>query len=221
MLIRNFEIHAPPSPTRYSGHPSTIDIMLSTTRLPIESITTTDDLGSDHLPVLVKLPLNPTRDFNKSKCYTKANWVKYKRFLNQRINNKDFQFPDDFECNDIDTRIEKLTKIVNHAADSSIPMVRIQPQKPAMTNRIRLLIQRRRTIKRQLDRTGHRLLRIMYRNVFELIKRASSAKTTFSKSTSKLSNPTITTIRNYGQSPEYLEEEMLVYLTLSTKGSFL
>lgn len=143
MLIRNFEIHAPPSPTRYSGHPSTIDIMLSTTRLPIESITTTDDLGSDHLPVLVKLPLNPTRDFNKSKCYTKANWVKYKRFLNQRINNKDFQFPDDFECNDIDTR------------------------------------------------------------------------------TSKLSNPTITTIRNYGQSPEYLEEEMLVYLTLSTKGSFL
>lgn len=175
MLRQDFEIFYPYSPTYYPGEgrtPSTLDIALSTTSTPIESITVLNDLGSDHFPVLVKIGANcPTKEYNKIRCYSKANWDKFTRHLNQHTNIHEFRFLDTPSKAGIDQRITRLTYILNEAAKISVPVVEIQPQRPVLDREIKELIKQRKATKRQLVRTGHRLVRIMYNNVKQLIER--------------------------------------------------
>lgn len=147
MMIRNFKIFAPPSPTHYPGkdrQPSVLDILLSTTQLPVDSIHTSDDLGSDHLLILVQIQCEPsTKAFNKVKCFRKANWNKFKQILNRNIDLNQYKLSSNHTTDDIDDRIEHLTQVLNHAADSSVPTIRISPQKPGMTNQIEIFIRQR------------------------------------------------------------------------------
>lgn len=175
MLHNEFEIYYPHSPTYFPGYnrtPSTLDIALSTSSVSMESITTTEDLASDHLPVLVSLSFDcTTKEYNTTRCYSKANWMRFARYINRHINIRDFESSSLTTRESIDECIVELTKIVNRAAEISIPLVKKRPQHTVLPKNIKRLIMQRKSTKRYLDRTGHRLVRNMYNNVKALVER--------------------------------------------------
>lgn len=175
MLRQNFEIHFPTQPTYYPGNgriPSTLDIVLSSTPIQFEPIQICEDLGSDHLPIILKFLEAPSsQDFQTVKCYSKTDWNRFRTQLNRGINIKEYQFPTQFCTIDVDERICKLVETLNIAASNCTPTIRVQPQKPYFNAQIKQLVQQRRAINRSLQRTDHPLLKIMYRNVKHLIER--------------------------------------------------
>lgn len=167
LCVGNFEIHYPAAPTYYPSSnrtPSTLDIMLSTTDIVHEPLQVADDLGSDHYPIIATIYSHPTTNANFASYlnFNKADWDKYRRLLNQSIDLKYFQLPSSCSTSDIDHRIESLTHIMMNAASASVPRKRSQKQLPLMTQTIRELIQRRRSLKRRLDRGGDQQVRDEY-----------------------------------------------------------
>lgn len=169
MMRSNFEVHYPPSPTYYPGgsrSPSTLDIVLSTTNIQFEPVQVAADLGSDHLPILLQVHESiQTQIYNEVQCFSRAHWIRFKQSLNRQIDINYFRLNGPFTTADIDARVEKITEIMNNAANSAVPRVKIHAQRTVLNGEIRTLISQRRAARRELDRTGHPLVRQMYRNV--------------------------------------------------------
>lgn len=160
-----FEIFHPPNPTYYPGGnrtPSILDVMLSTTHLDIEPLVNLPDLGSDHLPFLARIMSRPKTSVNTFPCFNKADWNKYRTYLNRHIDLNDFRLSASSSTQDIDNCISKFTEILNNAVKVSVPRKRKKPQDRVMTDEIRQLIKRREAAKRRLIRNGHRHLRDEY-----------------------------------------------------------
>lgn len=94
MSIRNFVVHHSQTPTYFPPqsralHPSTIDLVLTNNLHSISTITTSNELTSDHLPILFTIDC-----FEIPKCATKlnyrydlANWQQFQRILNETVRN--------------------------------------------------------------------------------------------------------------------------------------
>ena len=97
MMRTNFEVHYPPSPTYFpsgSRVPAALNTVISTTSLQFEPVKVLDDLGSDHLPILVEfLEIPQTIAYNMVPCFAKANWNRFKQHLNRRIDINYFMLP--------------------------------------------------------------------------------------------------------------------------------
>ena len=114
------------------------------------STTVGDDVGSDHLPLIVELDcpiaLNSAR---KSCCFSKADWNCFQHICNQRIHLPDFQFCPDTTLDDVDQRISVLRQILQEATQMSVPRFHRRHQESQMTPELASLIQQRRAKKRQ------------------------------------------------------------------------
>lgn len=226
MLRHNFEIYFPPHPTFHPGNgkiPATLDIVISTISKPFEPIQNCEDLGSDHGPILLKfLEVPSVRDTQTVRCYSKTDWEKFKRQLNSIINIKDFQFPHDLTTTDIDERIAKLVEALEEATSNCTPTKEVRRQGPALNNEIKQLIQQRRLVKRNLDRTGHPLLRTMYQNVKQLIENLCNTKynTMFQKQLERFM-PNFENNRKVWQMSRVLKGKKNALPFLKQKDSFL
>ena len=130
MRKRNFIVHFPDSPTYFPPqanrtNPSTIDLFLSNGLNDILNTKTVNDLSSDHLPVTFQLELFNTFKsvIPQNKCYHRADWSKFKSYLNEnidlltvtsRLNTKE----------DIDVSVEELVNLIKKAEALSVPLIK-------------------------------------------------------------------------------------------------
>ena len=158
-------INFPDSPTYFPPQsnrttPSTIDFFLSNGFFDATDIETVNELSSDHLPVSFVLELsNPIKTIaSKSKCYAKADWGKYKSYLNERIDL--LLVAGQLESKaDVDTSITALTRLMKEAEDVSIPMTKKITRFPSISASISRLIAIRNLKRRQWQRSRHPTLK--------------------------------------------------------------
>ena len=170
-----FNIFYPATPTYYPGtnrDPSTIDIVLSNSNCNIDSITTKDDLGSDHLPVLVEIDSDvATQQSSTVQCFNRANWQLFKQHLNTSIDLNEFQLNFNSSHQSIDQAVAKLTTILQDATVKAVPKKQIKSSSTPLSPNILDLIKNRRTVRRQYQRTRHPLLRQMFNEINHLIEK--------------------------------------------------
>lgn len=97
--------------------PSTIDLLITNSSIPIENLCTLDKHISDHSPILCQLCTStreaPTRSFN----YRTADWDKYRNLIEEHV---DLSGHLNSRA-EIDASIELFTEMILNARDSSVP----------------------------------------------------------------------------------------------------
>lgn len=127
-IQQQFPIHVfAPQTCTYFPHtgktPSTIDLLVAKSSLNIESISTYDDLASDHCAVVCEIN---TATFYASMSrlnYRKANWLRYRDLITDGIHG--FIAPQ--SINEVDTAIDQLTSLIVTARDEAIPRIEFNP----------------------------------------------------------------------------------------------
>lgn len=170
LLASTFEIFAPPEPTYYPGSrrtPSILDIIISTSSLEIEPISIAEDIGSDHLPVLIEIiskPLyNPNYSYNSN--HRKVNWSRFRRYQNDHINMNDYNLGRNSSTDDIDNSIQRITRILCDGSTSSVYQSRPDTQTQGVSSEIRTLIQRRNAARRRFIRNRNPILLQEYQDL--------------------------------------------------------
>lgn len=120
-FIENSEyvIYAPDEHTHFphsGATPSTIDILISNSSLPIADFRAVDKLISDHRPIACQLDARHQKVTTKSFRYDLANWKKYRTFI-QRA---DLSLNTDSTDN-IDASVNHLSDIIRQARDVATP----------------------------------------------------------------------------------------------------
>lgn len=133
-LKSNFLINFPDSPTYFSSrcNPSTLDLVLTKNVPSLSNISSLHALSSDHLPI--QFDINGPVEFNVKPVlnYSKANWVKYRKFINENL---DLDLPLLTQL-DVERSVETLTSVIHNAAASSIPFVQTKQPVPCIPSHI-------------------------------------------------------------------------------------
>lgn len=151
----NFFVHFPDSFTfcPYGrGRPSTLDLVLSNNLLDMTKPVTLNELSSDHLPVMfnISLIMPPEQTAPKFRCYARADWNRFKRELNTKLDllNPAITSLDNFA--DVDGAIEFLSTTILEAEAVSVPEVRKRTYQTAtISDHTRQLIALRNKRRRQ------------------------------------------------------------------------
>ena len=172
MMLRDFEIFAPSTPTYFPGdprQPSTLDIMISTSSTTPVSIATTDDLGSDHLPVLAAfdVDIGYKPDYDMVRSFKNADWSLFRVTLDEMIDLKDFKPSGIQTTSDIDQLVASLTRSVQTAIDIAVPMIKVNSKGVTLSPQSQYLIQLRRAAKHRYMRSG----RIDYKRELDRLKK--------------------------------------------------
>lgn len=160
MSVRNFSVYFPPTPTYFPPQtnrslPSTIDIVLSNGLKEVEDIHSVNALSSDHQPVLFSIEMKPSVRplHNLSKrCYSKANWSKFKDYIQSNIDLR--LFDNNIKCpNDIDKALDFYTKCILNAENVSVPFAtRTRSTAPLLDPAVAIMISFRNLKRRQWQR---------------------------------------------------------------------
>lgn len=122
MLKRDFVIHAPSQPTLVHYHTnyeqSTPDIALALNIPYITNVQTHVALSSNHLPVTLSIEANVTRTPRCIHMYNKADWIKYRSFLNDNTHLASKIFS---SIDEINHEINNLTSNIIAAREIAIP----------------------------------------------------------------------------------------------------
>lgn len=156
-----FEIYFPDSPTFYRSNtrnPSTIDIVLKNSNVPIQSIEVSYELHSDHLPIILELGV-PLPDriltcLEPIPCFRKANWSRFRAIFDRLVDLKYFTLEGDFNSADIDERISHLTDLIVEATDRCVPLCIPKLNRLAVPPHLLAMIYERRRLRRQFIRNG-------------------------------------------------------------------
>lgn len=174
MCSGDFDIFFPASPTYHPGPPrlpSVLDIMLTTSNVLVESVTTADDLGSDHLPVMVEVATGvECNDDATYYNYSKANWALLQRYVQRNIDLKDYRLDSNSSPENIDRCVTELTHVLQEAIRIAVPKKHRHRQQSQMTSELTTLIRLRRAKKRQYMRNGH----ILFKREYEFLQKRIS-----------------------------------------------
>lgn len=192
MSTRNFIVHHSQTPTYFPPqaraiHPSTIDIVLTNNLHHISTITTSNELTSDHLPILFsvhcfEIPNNtPTLTLR----YDLADWTKFKNSLNEQINLGSLELT---TTSDIDQSITLFTNAIKHSISLSIPNKPTTQNQIPIPNQMKDLICERNIVRRQWQRNRDPSLKIRINQLNHSIhKQAFNLRnSSFSKTIEKL-----------------------------------
>lgn len=120
-------IHFPESYTYHPtgiGKPSTLDLTLSNNRISMSVPKVIHDLTSDHLPVVfsmdVDVPFTPA--VHKYRCYRRADWPRFGRQLDGKLNLTDPIIADIDNTTKIDEAVHFLTEAIAEAESESVPL---------------------------------------------------------------------------------------------------
>ena len=108
--------------TRYSK----LDITLATQSLQTLNINsqTLDDIGSDHLPVIIRLKgPNNTEKPRKILNYKRTDWQAFQNVLNDHLNQHTFEQIN--STNDIDNNIHKLESLIVKSVNDTTPLITV------------------------------------------------------------------------------------------------
>lgn len=149
----NIKILPPPHPTYWPSHrnrrPDILDIFI--TKTPNNCITTvinTNDLSSDHSPVILEFELpstNPTTNLQDPK---KIHWPTFKKLVEIRTQLN----PSLKSSDDIDETIQKLTIDIQECTHLATFHSPIHPKKYPLPNHIKFLLQEKRKARSRWQR---------------------------------------------------------------------
>lgn len=126
----NFHIHYPDTFTFHPtgrGRPSTLDLVVSNNMVNMTKPIAHNELSSDHLPVTFDIHLNtePTESVNSIRCYKRADWSKFQRVVNSKLDLLDPFYAALNSVADIDRAIDQLTQTLLEAENVAVPLVNI------------------------------------------------------------------------------------------------
>lgn len=113
--------HFPSDPNK---QPSTIDIGLTNSLFPITT-SETIPMSSDHNIVVHTVQLESDVSFEPTHlCYNfkMANWTKFQRVINENLSGFDYNHSNVDSATQIDTLVNKLTTVIQHAKQVSVPL---------------------------------------------------------------------------------------------------
>lgn len=139
---------------------STVDVFLTNGYNDISDVRAINDLPSDHLPVCFgldfcssfKSPPPPSR-----RCYSKANWLLYKGYINDNLDLRQV-----FELDTrskIDNAIGNLAVVIKESERLAIPFFKQRKIQPTIDNATKDLISLRNCKRRQYQRNGNPALK--------------------------------------------------------------
>jgi hypothetical protein len=127
------------------NQPSTIDLILTNTKLYIEQPTTTNDLDSDHMPILTNVHLN--KEFELQKQITKkTDWKKFKKDLQESIQIKPIR-----TNADIDATLQHATNCAIKAYNRHTTKTCTKPHQFILPPHILKLIQYKNTLRKTMQ----------------------------------------------------------------------
>lgn len=153
-----FSIHAPVDPTHIpanGGRPSVLDIIVTNNAVEMTFPQVSQDLSSDHFPVLFSIDAELSHQ-SPSICYRsygRANWQRFQREVNNRIDLLSPRIAQMDSTDGIDNAVEFFANTVIEAERSSVPLVEHTPQPARLPEPILLLIRLRNRRRRQFLRT--------------------------------------------------------------------
>lgn len=110
---------ATPTHIPHSGAcPSTLDLLITNTSIPIVNLCTLDRLISDHYPILCQIGTRHEETTNISYKYKLANWDAYRQFIENNIGELAGHLNSSTE---IDEAITKTTELITAARDFAVP----------------------------------------------------------------------------------------------------
>ncbi|KAL1447126.1 hypothetical protein WDU94_003498 [Cyamophila willieti] len=138
---RNVTIYAPEEPTRIpdrrSDPPAIIDLFVTKGITNVNEVTTLNDLGSDHNPVLLELNHHHDSASTLHYNYEAADWDKFSNHLCQyKPTYNDIPIP----IHGIEEEIMELTKTIKESMDRAIPKKATKPKSIQLTERIKTLM---------------------------------------------------------------------------------
>ncbi|CAH2092397.1 unnamed protein product [Euphydryas editha] len=140
MINNEYDIFAPNTPTlihyNTSHSQSTPDVIVAKGVQDISEVKAFTSLSSNHLPVFFMINSNYTRKSHLTFNYTKADWNKYKSYIDQNITLGISPFK---SISEIDYNIEHLSKTLINAREFSIPVTKVH-SKISLPRHIRKLI---------------------------------------------------------------------------------
>lgn len=147
----HFMIYHTPNHTHFphSGQtPSTIDLLLANVNFAFDITTHINQISSDHAPVICNVSgpcsFTPKKVFD----YAKANWNKFRRSIDNRIND----IPAPSVTTEIDIALSKFTDMITSARSLSVPLSTSQ-RKSNISAEAKRLIQHKNYLKRIWQRT--------------------------------------------------------------------
>ncbi len=156
-MSRNpFNVLHSPTPTYFPSQrgrqPSNIDLVLTNDLLPVNHISTSSDLISDHRAIEFTLEVEVNHFNHRKRDYRfdLANWPLFKSYVNEKI-----VLPAPLNSrSDIDAAVENLSNIISDAMKAAIPQRVCQPKFLRINDEIRKLIKLKNSCKRKWQRTG-------------------------------------------------------------------
>lgn len=154
MINNEYDVCAPSTPTLIhydcSRIPSIPDVVVAKGIQGIADMEALTSLSSNHLPVFFNIDGTYSRKSFITYNYNKADWVKYRKYLDQNIT---LDVPPFKLTSEIDINIEHLSNTLIKARDYSVPMIPID-SKIKLPRRIKKIIKiknacRRASIKEQ------------------------------------------------------------------------
>lgn len=134
----------------HSGQtPSTIDLLLTNTSTAFDLSTHQNHMSSDHAPIIFHAQAVLVEQQTKIYDYHKADWMKYRHFINTNIG----LMPNITSPADIDLQIERFSKLLLRARRTSIPEKTFRGGF-ALSQQIRQIIQHKNSIKRRWQRAS-------------------------------------------------------------------
>ena len=143
----------------------------------VEACRTGEDIGSDHLPIIIQLSAKSTIDRHATILYRnleKCKWEAFSSKLDAEIEPiKDSSL---YSQPAIDSRCIEINTAINSALDTACP------KQPILRGAFRIhhdtlkLIKEKRRIRKQLQRSDDKLLKTAYNNITGRIRRAIAAE---------------------------------------------
>lgn len=153
---KRVNVHPPDGPTCTppNGKPSAIDFVLSKSIVGVSPPIVTNELSSDHMPLIFKIPLK-TSSLNDIRIpnYAKANWKSYRQSLNNKFSHISQSLTIESE-NQIESAVTQLEQAVLQAAKESIPLKLPFSYRHPFSSDLQILIAERNFYRRKFVRQG-------------------------------------------------------------------
>lgn len=150
MLVSDFVIHAPDSPTlihyRSEFAPSTPDLCLSKNVDSVLELFTLPALSSNHLPVIFTLYGSLKRDSKIQFNYSEADWSNFRSFLNENTVLSASVYS---SIPELDAAIGEFLTNISTARNMFIPKINAGPQTKPLPRFIKKLIKQKNNLRRQ------------------------------------------------------------------------
>lgn len=145
-----FMVFNPPTHTHFphSGQtPSTIDILISDVNFAFELTTHSDNMGSDHVPVICSINGNINHSQKPIYNYSNADWSKFRRLIEANISTLSIPTT----AGEADRAIDAFNAIISNAKSQCIPIKSCHSFQK-LSSETQNLIRRKNTIKRRWQR---------------------------------------------------------------------